>query len=145
MSRTRQSKRRGSRPSRRHAAGVALIEALVGILLFSIGILGLVGMQAAMSRAQSDAKYRADAAYLASEIVGKMWADRSNLGNYVTSPGTACTLARCTDWVTKVQGTLPSSAASVAVDGGTGIVTVTLNWTPPADSTRTYALSTSIR
>src|SRR6478609_3833018 len=83
-------------------SGFALIEVMVGLLLFSIGILGLVGVQGAMTQSQTAAKFRADAAFLASEAIGTMWTDRANLNAYVTSPGTPCTATRCAAWVAKV-------------------------------------------
>ena len=42
----------------RTQAGVMLIEALIGILIFSIGILALIGMQGAAIRNTTDARYR---------------------------------------------------------------------------------------
>jgi len=45
--------------------GVMLLEALVGILIFSIGILAMLGMQAVGMRNTIDSKYRSEAAYLA--------------------------------------------------------------------------------
>lgn len=58
--------------------GMFLIEALVAILLFAIGILGMVGMSALTTSAQSDAQYRTLAAGLASRIAQEAWvkADR---------------------------------------------------------------------
>jgi type IV pilus assembly protein PilV len=55
--------------------GVVLIEAMIAILIFSVGILGIVGMQAAMIKNTSNSKYRADAAYIAQQRIGLMWAD----------------------------------------------------------------------
>jgi type IV pilus assembly protein PilV len=60
-------------PRAQHARGIALIEVLVALLIFMLGVLGLVGLQASMTRAQTDSKVRADAAYLASELNGRMW------------------------------------------------------------------------
>ena len=48
----------------RGTAGFALIEVLVAVLLFAIGILGMVGLQASMTQAQTESKVRADAANL---------------------------------------------------------------------------------
>ena len=45
--------------------GATLLEALIGILIFSVGILALVGMQALAIKHMSDAKYRSDAAFFA--------------------------------------------------------------------------------
>ncbi len=53
--------------------GVFLIEALLGILIFSLGILSLVAMQTAAVSAQSDARYRIEAANLADQMVSEIW------------------------------------------------------------------------
>lgn len=50
-----------------------LIEALVAILLFAVGILGMVGMSAFATAAQSDAEYRTLAASLAGRIAQEAW------------------------------------------------------------------------
>jgi type IV pilus assembly protein PilV len=54
-------------------SGVMLIEALIALLIFSVGILGIVGMQSAAVQASGDAKYRSDAALLANQLIGRMW------------------------------------------------------------------------
>jgi type IV pilus assembly protein PilV len=59
-------------PARRQS-GVMLIEALIALLIFSVGILGIVGMQSAAVQASGDAKYRSDAALLANQLIGRMW------------------------------------------------------------------------
>jgi type IV pilus assembly protein PilV len=124
--------------------GAALIEALVGILIFSIGILGLVGLQATMTRAQGAAKYRADAAYLSSEVIGAMWVDKLNRASYATTPGTVCTYPRCAEWVNKVKADLPQAQVQLSPDPS-GAVSLTVTWTSSNEGTRTYALSTSIQ
>ena len=53
--------------------GFFLIEALVAILLFSIAVLGLVGMSAHATAAQADAQYRSLAASLANKIAQEAW------------------------------------------------------------------------
>ena len=62
-------------PAPARQRGGFLLEALVGILIFSFGILGLVGLQANAIRHVNDAQYRGEAVYLASTIVGRMWTD----------------------------------------------------------------------
>jgi type IV pilus assembly protein PilV len=54
-------------------SGVMLIEALVALLIFSVGILGIVGLQATAVKASTDAKYRSEAALLANELIGRIW------------------------------------------------------------------------
>ena len=62
--------------------GYVLIEVLVSMLIFALGILGLISIQSQSVRAAHEAKLRADAVFAANEILGKMWVDRSNLATY---------------------------------------------------------------
>ncbi len=75
-------------PQTRHAMqGVVMVEALVAMLIFAIGILATLSLQTVAIKAGSDAKYRADAAYLANQLIGLMWtAERSNSSdsNFIT-------------------------------------------------------------
>lgn len=124
---------------RRNQQGVMLLEALIGILIFSIGILALIGMQATAMRATIDAKYRSEASFLANEVIGRMWvADKTNLANFATSPGTpaTCPASPVCPWITRVTQLLPNAsganAPEVAVAGNE--VTVTVRWQPPGDT-----------
>ena len=56
-------------------SGGFLLEALIGVLIFSFGILGIVGLQAQSLRHTGDAEYRAEATYLANSLISKMWTD----------------------------------------------------------------------
>lgn len=67
---------------RRAQQGAFLLESLIGILIFSLGILGIVGLQAQAIRFTNDAEYRAEAVYLANSLISQMWADdRATLKN----------------------------------------------------------------
>jgi type IV pilus assembly protein PilV len=55
-------------------SGIMLLEALISILIFSLGILAIVGLQAASISNASQAKYRTDASLLANELIAQMWA-----------------------------------------------------------------------
>jgi type IV pilus assembly protein PilV len=55
--------------------GVVLVEAMLAIVIFSIGVLAVVGLQAAMIKNTDEAKYRAEASYIAQKRVGEIWAD----------------------------------------------------------------------
>ena len=120
-------------------AGVMLIEALLGILIFSIGILALIGMQATAIRNTSDARYRSEASFLATEVIGRMWIDIANLGNFDKDYAPA--FAARDDWATKVSATLPgvdlagATAPTIEVDAVTGEVTVTILWQQPGETT----------
>ena len=49
------------------------------MLIFSMGILALVGLQAAMVSNTSGAKYRSEANYIAQQKLGELWADPTNI------------------------------------------------------------------
>ena len=122
------------------AQGFMLIEALVALLIFAFGVLGLVGLQAAMTKAQSTAKYRADAAFLAQQVLGTMWSDAPNIASYATANCTG--YARCSSWAAKVARTLPAGAATVTLAAND--VTVAITWTQPNEGTHTFSTRTTI-
>lgn len=130
------------RAARTHGRGIALIEVLVSMLVFALGVLALVGLQGAMVRAQTDAKVRADAAYLASELIGKMWADTENFAGF-DDAGCEAQLA-CKEWQDKVALNLPSGEGAVAVNAGTGNVTVTITWSANGGGEHKYETWTTI-
>jgi type IV pilus assembly protein PilV len=126
--------------------GSVLLEAMIAILIFSIGILALVGMQATAIATVSDAKYRSTAGFLANQVVGTMWATRlasaSAAASGVTisgpNPTFACTTINTCKasanpdvqtWATRVSTELPKPTSSITIAGST--VTIQLGWTPP--------------
>ena len=143
----------------RAQSGVMLIEALIAILIFSIGVLGIIGMQGSAVKVSVDARYRSEAALLASELIGRMWAGNRTqatlqanfasdagpiyrqwawVGSVTASPGTTTAPAAGT-----VLATLPGAAANpptVVIQSGMGtaipssIVTITIRWQVPGDA-----------
>ena len=121
--------------------GIVLIEGLIAILIFSMGILALMGLQAAQISHTNASKHRTDASYLADQIIGEMWAG----GNNATLPGYACnpcTIAHANpaivNWVTQIQANnlLPGTLANpptIVVNGQQ--VTVTIFWKVPNEQT----------
>jgi len=134
--------KRVSFPRLKGQAGVALLEALISILIFSMGILALVGLQAAMTKNATDANYRAQASYLANQLIGRMWVDQPNLAKYDTG---AASYSNRTAWTSQVSNSLPSGTATVSVNGTN--VSITINWRQPgkdaASSYNTLAVITS--
>lgn len=104
--------------------GVVLLEALIAILIFSLGVLALVGLQASMLQNTSSAKYRADASYLAQQKIGFMWADPANAGSQVAANE-------------NMSAILPSGLRTVsqtATQAAAGQFTVTVGWTAPGET-----------
>lgn len=147
---------RSSRRARPGTTGFALIEVLVAVLLFAIGILGLVGLQASMTHAQTESKVRADAANLVDELATLMWEDLGkqntvlNLASYST--GGCSGNARCNAWLTKLGKALPGGAlgdlslnpATDTWDELHGQVTVRLTWTLPDGTPHQYVATFNI-
>ncbi|MGH8807888.1 MAG: type IV pilus modification PilV family protein [Noviherbaspirillum sp.] len=75
-------------PSTASEQGIVLLEALIAILIFSIGVLGIVGLQASMIKANTESKYRTEAGIIVQQQLGAMWVDQGNLVSYVVGePG----------------------------------------------------------
>jgi len=60
------------RIARRPERGASLIEGMVAILIFSIGILGLMALYGASIKNTTDAQYRSEASYLVNSVIAKM-------------------------------------------------------------------------
>lgn len=97
--------------------GATLIEALIAILIFSIGILATVGLQAMALQSTTDAKYRADASFLANQTLGRVWGDPTNLASFVETDAAVAEL--------------PNGKRTVEVNGNR--VVVTLTWQLPGN------------
>lgn len=114
-------------PRRRSQAGIALLEVLVSVLLFSLGLLGLIGLQARAISFSVDAEDRNRAALLANEVVALMWLNQSPT---VPADALAAWKLRVSD--PKATG-LPNGVGTVDVAGKTADVKIT--WQAPSRST----------
>lgn len=120
----------------RKQSGIVLLEGLLAILIFSIGILAMVGLQAVSIKNSTDAKYRNEAAFFANQVIGQMWADnRTSLStNYASPSGTKYVVWR--DEVKNATTGLPGAAANLPTItfGASNLVTVTVFWQAPQDN-----------
>jgi type IV pilus assembly protein PilV len=125
----------GTAMARRNPAklqqGVVLLETLVAILIFSVGVLAIVGLQAAMVKNVAEAKYRSEASYIAQARVGQIWADPSNAASYVETD-------------TNISTLLPSGKRTVTQPtAGNFVVTVT--WQQPGPGQPQRNFTTNVR
>ena len=125
-------------------SGYALVESLVAILVFTVGIVGLLKTQGSVIAEQSQAKFRSDAAYLATSIIGQMRADVTNLASYSNTSDSTCSSSLCQDWIAHVTNTLPLGHATIGVNQSTGQVDVSVIWTS-ADGTHNYTTTAQIQ
>jgi type IV pilus assembly protein PilV len=94
------------RHQRHSQSGAYLLEALIGILIFSLGVLGIVGLQAASLRATSDDALRAEAVLAANQYIGQMWADNvDDPNNLIANYSKAFGGPRYLDFVNKISTT----------------------------------------
>ena len=117
--------------------GIVLIDAMVAIIIFSIGVLGMVALQATALKLSSDAKYRSEAAMAAEQVIAQMWAsDPAALAANFSSPEGAA-YKPWKDTVTRLtpQSGLPGASGkppTIEVSAN-NIVTVTVYWQAPGD------------
>lgn len=134
--------------------GIVLIDAMVAILIFSVGILGMVALQGSAAEMTGAANYRINAAMLADQVIAQMWADTpANIaGDFKGSKGTGG--SKYVDWYNTITDCTSTSAATgcvpgvkanppsidvapqtIASSGNTQYqVTVTVYWQAPSDS-----------
>lgn len=129
-----------SLPRRRGQSGFTLIEVLISIVVFSLGILGVVGLQASALKMSTDAQQRAEATFLADQLLARMLvADPATAATFAHNPvGTtkcaptvaASTNAIVTEWLSEVTATFPRSNVNEQqiIVTGTDEVTVKLCW-----------------
>jgi type IV pilus assembly protein PilV len=113
-------------------SGSYLLEALIAILIFAFGVLGLIGLLGSSIRVTNDARYRAEAANLANGMIADMWT--TTAANIDTFNST-----KLPTWTTKAAALLPGGLApDVAVTPGfsseSRTVVVTIKWQLPGDS-----------
>jgi len=111
--------------------GMTLIEILVAIVVLSVGLLGLAGLQLKGVQVNQGSAYRWQAAMLAEDIADRMRADRSSaLANQyvVTANVPSVSGGAVTDWVDHVK-LLPVGTATISAPTATDHqVTITINW-----------------
>lgn len=103
--------------------GFALIEALIAILIFSLGVLALIGLQAVSTQSTTVAKARVDAGLVASQRIAEIWDDLANI-------------ATMGETNTDVSAWLPNGKRTTTINGNNVAVTVT--WDMPSKPGQSY-------
>jgi type IV pilus assembly protein PilV len=124
-------------------SGSMLLEALIAILVFSLGILTVIGIQAASIKMAADAQLRTRAALLANRLVGEMWTSGGTVTGLETKFKTGG--AAYNTWLSDVrdpvkglpgvseeEGTLPTVSIVTASGTDSGQVRITLFWRTPS-------------
>lgn len=132
---------------------MTLIEVLVTLVIISVGLLGVAALQLTTVRNNYDAFVRSQASMLASDILDRIRANRSQVASYqvavaaTTPTGTAAT-QDLTEWRATVAAQLTDGVGGIAFDSATNVVTVTVQWGERAqavdDRTLTFITSSQI-
>lgn len=115
-----------------HQRGVGLIEVLVAMLILTVGILGLVGLQTRALQFSQETLLSSQALMIAYEMTDRIRANKNNADEYEVlfgesvSAGTDCTAASCTpdqialyelsEWKSNVAMNLPMGDAQIVRD-----------------------------
>jgi type IV pilus assembly protein PilV len=115
--------------------GTTLVETLVALLVLSIGLLGVAGLQMTSLQNNRGAHMRSQAQVLAYSIADRMRANRTvALANgYAVALGAAPAGADLRaldlqDWKTALSNTLPAGDGAIALEGA-NVVRITVQWT----------------
>jgi type IV pilus assembly protein PilV len=125
-SRSNGGRRKGASPQR----GIALIEALVAILIFSFGVLGLIALEASAVNFAVDSEDRNRAALFASEVASAMWTAGS-----VDTIGNAQLVAQNAIWQVNIGNPTTTGLANgtLTVNPVTAkSADIVITWRPPA-------------
>ena len=124
-------------PSQPHQPGTTLIEVLITVILVSVGLLGLAGLQLTTVQNTNSAAERFEASTLARDILERMRANRQQAlnGEYDLDMGDAPAGGGLAgddldDWMAALAA-LPNGDGSVEVNDG--VVTIEVEWTDASD------------
>lgn len=129
--------------NRSRQQGITMVEALVALVVISVGMLGIAGLYLTSLQASRTAKLRSHAVELTSSIADRIRANRESVVDYeLAADGTPatqnCQTQRCSGsqlaeddlarWLADVRAALPGA------DAVTGTVAVTNNEAPDFDN-----------
>ncbi len=113
-----------ARTQRGAMQGFTLIEVMISVLIFSVGLLGTAALQARAVQMATQNEDRSRAAILANEMVAQLWANQS------------ATPADLAGWKAKVANAavsgLPNGVGAVATTASTSTAVITITWKAPS-------------
>lgn len=81
-------------PTRCRQCGMMMLEVLIALLIFTIGVLGMVKMQAVSTANSVNSEDRSTAALLADDLIAELWAAKSAAQPADFGPGSGTWLDR---------------------------------------------------
>lgn len=155
-----------SRKNIHKTIGFTLLEVMVAIVIFSIGLLGLAGLMAQSTSFNNSAQYRTQATFLAYDMLDRMRANPSEAANPIlrynmnfgtTAGTTTCYATTCSltqlatadkgQWLTSVQSLLPNGDGKVTHDISSGTATIfiiEIRWDDSIGGTTSFLLRSEL-
>ena len=135
----------------RASGGFTLLEVLITVVIFSIGLLGLAGLQATGIKLNHSSLLRTQATLLAYDVADCMRANRGSVADYAIAmdadkPPAGGTLAEqdVRGWLERLEQMLPAADGSIALDGNRATIAVRWDDTRGVGDPRTFTLVTDI-
>lgn len=124
-----------------HQTGALMLEVLLSILIFAVGILSVVALQARSVSTLTQSQDRANASLVSNQALGILWSHRNTLSSYIgTYTGTG------NSDLNKLAAALPDGKIVIAnAAGSTSDFIITITWKPPGQSmNNSFVVSGSI-
>ncbi len=139
-----------TRPRRHRARGFGLLDGIIGLVIFSFGLLAMTQFQARMVRASTEAQGRMTAVQLSDELISSALVDVNNAPCYTLPQVGVCSSARAqvqtNDWATRTGAALPGTVTTSSVLAANGQLTVAIGWTgKESNTTRRLEATTDVR
>ncbi|WP_210395818.1 type IV pilus modification protein PilV [Motiliproteus sediminis] len=126
---------------KKHQTGFTLVEILVAVLVLSVGILGLVGLESLAMQSNQEAYFRSQATLLSYELADRMRANPSTDYSTVTpashgcvsytGAATSCSSLQVAEedvlnWQAAIAEKLPAGTGSISASGS--LLSVNVLW-----------------
>jgi len=130
--------------------GFTLIEILIAIIVLSLGLLGLAGLQATGLRNNTSSYLRSQATFLAYDIADRIRANRRDALNGAydidlkdNASGTSLAVLDVQEWKALLADRLPAGDGAVQSSqiGGKTVFVITVEWNDTADATPLQSFS----
>lgn len=124
--------------------GIFIVDAMIGLIIFTIGVLGILKFQGETIVATSQSQYRITASFLADSLINSMWLERDKVATFTSNNPSY------NNWLTQVNNNLPGSLTNEPVvtitDEGNNIyhIQVEIKWRSQSGHLSSHKISSTI-
>ena len=135
----------------RSSGGFTLLEVLITVVIFSVGLLGLAGLQATGIKLNHSSLLRTQATLLANDVADCMRANRGTVASYALDMtddpyGSPSDQAErdINNWLQTLDQMLPGGDGSITLNGNRATIAVRWDDTRGVGDLKTFTLVTDI-